>query len=66
MARTASVCEPETPNAAAFGVALAVGILAIQGGEDVNTYKQHIDTNEQFEEGLGDFTRDRLENLGHL
>ena len=37
MARTSSVCKPETPNAAACGVALAVGILAIQGGEDVKT-----------------------------
>ena len=36
MACTSSVCKPRTPNAAARCVALAVGILVLQGGEDVN------------------------------
>jgi hypothetical protein len=35
MARTSSVCEPETTNPARCGA--GVGILALQGGEDVKS-----------------------------
>ena len=34
--------------------------------EDITTYKQHVDTSGRFKDGLDDFTRDRLEDLGYL
>ncbi|WP_255196498.1 transposase [Halorarius litoreus] len=37
MARTSSACKPETPNANRFVSVPAVGILALQGGEDVKS-----------------------------